>query len=44
MKITNIEKFNRNKIKIYIDYEYKLWLYERDLKKYYISLEDELSD
>lgn len=43
MKITNIEKFTRNKIKIYIDYEYKFWLYERDLKKYYIKLENELS-
>ncbi len=43
MYITKFENFNNNKIKIYIDEEYKFWLYNKELKKYDIEEDMEMS-
>lgn len=43
MYITKIENFGKSKIQIYIDEEYKFWLYNKDLKKYLLKEDDILS-
>lgn len=43
MQITKIENFGKSKIKIYVNEEYKFWLYNKDLKKYPIKEDDDIS-
>lgn len=43
MHITKIEKFGKSKVKIYIDEEYKFCLYNKELSKYKVHEDDELS-
>ncbi len=43
MHITRIESFRNNKIKIHIDGELKFWLYKKDLKRYTIEEDAQLS-
>lgn len=43
MQITKIENFGKSKIKIYVNEEYKFWLYNKDLNKYPIKEDDDIS-
>ena len=44
MYITKIENFGKSKIKVYIDEEYRFWLYNRELKKHPIKEDTEISE
>lgn len=41
MYITKIENFGKSKLKIYVDEEYKFWLYKKEINKHSIN-EDEV--
>ena len=43
MYITKIEDFGKSKIKIYIDEEYKFWLYKKELNKFSVNEDNEIS-
>lgn len=43
MHITKIEKFGKSKVKIYIDEEHKFCLYSKELSKYKVNEDDELT-
>ncbi|NLJ89672.1 MAG: regulatory protein RecX [Clostridiales bacterium] len=44
MYITRVENFGKSKIKIYIDEEYKFWLYSKEASKFSIDENKELTD
>lgn len=44
MYITRIESFGKSKIKIHIDEEYKFWIYKREVDKYSIREDIEISE
>ncbi len=43
MYITKIENFGKSKLKIYIDEEYRFWIYSREIKKLSINEDEEIS-
>lgn len=43
MELTKIEDYGKNKIKIFIDDEYKFWLYKKEISKYSYIEEEQIS-